>query len=41
MILGVPIVIEWYYDSEDEDMKDGGVDFSDLVEMKFIFIPKP
>jgi hypothetical protein len=38
--LGVPFIVEWYYDSEDDDMKDGGVDFSYLVAMDFTFIPK-
>ena len=35
---GVPIQISWYYDSEDEDMKDAGEEISELAEMNFNFI---
>ena len=38
---GVPVIVEWIYDKEDNDMKDGGIDFSHLVEMEFTFIPRP
>ena len=38
---GVPVIIEWYYEEEDPDMKEAGNDFSQLVEMEFTFIPKP
>ena len=37
---GIPVKIEWYFDKEDNDLKEAGVDFSDLVEMEFTFIPK-
>lgn len=36
-----PVVVKWHYDEEDVDMKDAGNDIATLVEMKFIFIPKP
>jgi hypothetical protein len=39
--LGVAFIVEWYYDNDDADMKDGGVDFSYLVSMDFTFVPKP
>jgi hypothetical protein len=39
--VGVPVLVEWYYDDEDNDMKDAGVDFSKLLEMQFTFIAKP
>ena len=38
---GVPVIVEWYYEEEDPDMKEAGNDFSQLVEMEFTFIPKP
>ncbi len=38
---GVPIIVEWYYEEEDPEMKEAGNDFSQLVEMEFTFIPKP
>jgi len=37
---GVPVIVEWYYDEEDADMKEAGVDFSNLAGMEFTFIPK-
>lgn len=37
---GVPIVIEWYYDEDDTDMREAGEDISQLVEMEFSFISK-
>jgi hypothetical protein len=36
----IAIVVEWYYDQEDLDQKEAGVEISLLVEMEFIFIPK-
>jgi len=39
--VGFPFIVEWYYDQEDTDMKEAGVDFSKLLEMKFSFISKP
>ena len=38
---GYPVVIEWYYEKDDNDMKDAGADFSRLLGMEFTFIPKP
>lgn len=40
-LTGVPVSVEWYYDEEDTDMKEAGVDFSSLIGMEFTFIPKP
>lgn len=37
---GIPVIVEWYYDEDDTDMKDAGVDLSKLLEMAFNFIPK-
>jgi len=37
---GIPVNVEWHYDEEDIDMKEAGVDFSNLVGMEFTFIPK-
>jgi hypothetical protein len=38
---GVPVIVEWYYEEEDPEMKEAGIDFSQLVEIEFTFIPKP
>ena len=35
-----PVIVEWYYDEEDADMKEAGSDFSKLLDMEFTFIPK-
>ena len=37
---GVPVVVEWFYDEEDLDMKEAGFDIASLVEMEFTYIPK-
>lgn len=33
------ITIQWYYEQEDEDMKDLGEDFNSFSEIKFEMIP--
>jgi SiaC family regulatory phosphoprotein len=37
---GIPMVVEWFHDEEDEDMKEAGIDISLLAEMEFTYIPK-
>lgn len=37
----IPVDVEWYYDEEDNDMKEAGLDISQLAELQFKFIPKP
>lgn len=37
----IPVIIEWYYDEEDIDMKDAGADIAQLAELEFTFISKP
>ncbi len=36
--LGINVAIDWYYQSDDEDMLDAGEYFKDLIEMPFNFI---
>ena len=31
--------VEWHYDEDDEDIKDTGIDYSDIVGMPFDFLP--
>ena len=38
--LGIPIVVEWFHDEEDIDMKEAGIDIALLAEMEFIYIQK-
>ena len=38
---GTPVVIEWYYEEDDIDMKEAGEDMSELVEMTLKYIIKP
>jgi hypothetical protein len=35
---GLNIKVEWYYQDDDEDMKEAGEDFADFCEMEFSFI---
>jgi hypothetical protein len=37
---GVPVLIEWTYDSDDPDMKEAGEDMSALLRMNFALIQK-
>jgi hypothetical protein len=37
---GIPVIVEWYYDEEDIDLKEGGMDIALLAGMDFTFIPK-
>lgn len=37
---GIPVVVEWFYEEEDIDMKEAGSDIASLVEMEFTFIIK-
>lgn len=36
-----PVIVNWYHDVEDIDMKDAGNDIATLVEMEFRYVPKP
>lgn len=37
----VPVVVEWFHEAEDIDMKEAGSDIAELVEMEFTYIVKP
>jgi hypothetical protein len=37
---GIPVKVEWYYDAEDIDMKEAGIDIAQLAEMEFTYISK-
>ena len=37
---GIQVVIEWFYDEEDIDMKEAGLDIALLVDMEFTYIQK-
>lgn len=38
--LNIPVVVEWFYEKEDLDMKEAGVDIARLLEMEFTYTPK-
>ena len=38
---GTAVVVEWYYEEDDIDMKEAGEDISELVEMELKYIIKP
>jgi hypothetical protein len=38
--VSVPVIVEWFYDIEDPDMKDAGTDIALLAGMDFTFIEK-
>lgn len=35
---GCPITVKWHYDQRDEDMKESGEEFSQLINVNFEFI---
>ena len=35
---GFKVVVDWYYQADDEDMQDAGEDYADIVEVPFNFI---
>lgn len=37
---GCAVVVNWYYDQRDEDMKESGEEFSELIDVDFKFIAK-
>ena len=37
---GIPLAIEWYYESEDTDMLEAGQDMASLAEIEFTYISK-
>ena len=39
--LGKKVEINWYYEEEDEDMKEAGEDLSSFFDIKFNFIEVP
>jgi hypothetical protein len=38
--LNIPVIVEWFYEEEDIDLKEGGLDIALLAGMEFLFIPK-
>jgi len=38
LLKGTKIIIQWYFDARDEDMRDSGEEFSHLVNLPFEFI---
>ncbi|MEQ9438596.1 MAG: DUF1987 domain-containing protein [Cyclobacteriaceae bacterium] len=36
---GSEVHVQWYYEEEDEDMKESGEDFRDLVKMPVALVP--
>jgi len=37
---GINVIVEWFYENEDADMKEAGSDIALLAGMEFTFIPK-
>ncbi len=35
---GIPLEIHWYFDEEDDDMREAGEEMQDLVDMEFQFV---
>ncbi len=36
---GYEVLVKWYYDEEDEDMKESGEDFKDILKVPIKMIP--
>jgi len=37
---GTPVVVEWYYDNDDPELKEAGEDISSMAGMKFKYVAK-
>jgi hypothetical protein len=37
---GIPVVVEWFHDEEDIDLKEAGCDIALLSGMEFTYVPK-
>lgn len=35
---GSKVLVDWYFQEDDEDMQDAGADYADIVELPFNFI---
>ena len=40
-VKGIPALIHWIYEEDDEDMLEAGEDYQSMVGLKFIFEEKP
>jgi hypothetical protein len=38
---GIPIIVDWYYETDDTDQKEAGGDIAYLAGMDFNFVEKP
>jgi SiaC family regulatory phosphoprotein len=38
--LGIPFIVEWFYDEDDIDLREAGSDIALLVGLDFSYIPK-
>ncbi|RMG76198.1 MAG: DUF1987 domain-containing protein, partial [Bacteroidetes bacterium] len=36
---GASVTVNWYYEHDDEDIKEAGLDYQELTELKFNLIP--
>jgi hypothetical protein len=39
-VSGIPVIVEWYYDEDDTDLKEAGGEIASLTGMEFTYIPK-
>ena len=38
---GFKVDVTWFYEADDEDMYDAGLDYEELSKLKFNFVEKP
>lgn len=38
--VGIPVLVEWYYERDDTDMKEAGFDLASLAGLEFVLIQK-
>jgi hypothetical protein len=36
----IPVIVEWFYEEDDLDQKEAGMDIAQLLEMEFVYILK-
>jgi hypothetical protein len=39
-VSSIPVIVEWHYENDDQDLLEAGNDLSILVKMQFTYIPE-
>lgn len=40
LTIKIPVMVEWFYDDDDPDQKEAGLDIANMLDMEFVYVPK-